>query len=105
MGWIPGRGSLWIVHPFILAPNFVSVTPFVGILFPLLRRNEVATHWSSLFLMRRFKELCRYTVYISIIFVYVCLCVVAYVQKLMPRVFDLSPMLYTEARSLLEDRT
>jgi hypothetical protein len=25
MGWIPGWGSLWIVHPFILAPNFVSV--------------------------------------------------------------------------------
>jgi hypothetical protein len=27
MGWIPRWGSLWIVHPFILAPNFVSVTP------------------------------------------------------------------------------
>jgi hypothetical protein len=25
MGWIPGWGSLWIVHPFVLAPNFVSV--------------------------------------------------------------------------------
>jgi hypothetical protein len=22
MGWIPGWGSLWIVHPFILAPNY-----------------------------------------------------------------------------------
>jgi hypothetical protein len=43
--------SLWIVHHFILAPNFVSVTPFMGILFPLLRRNEVFTHWSSLFLI------------------------------------------------------
>jgi hypothetical protein len=42
-GWIPGWGSLWIVHPFILAPNFVSVTPFMGILFPILRRNEVST--------------------------------------------------------------
>ena len=51
MGWIPGWGSLWIVHPFILAPNFVSVTPFMGILFPLLRRNEVSTSWSSLFLI------------------------------------------------------
>jgi hypothetical protein len=28
MGWIPGWGSLWRVHPFILAPNFVSVTSF-----------------------------------------------------------------------------
>jgi hypothetical protein len=51
MGWIPGWGSLWIVHTFILAPNFVSVTPFLHILFPILRRNEVSTHWSSLFLI------------------------------------------------------
>ena len=50
MGWIPGWVSLWIVNPFILAPNFVSVTPFVGILLPILRMNEVSTHWSSLFL-------------------------------------------------------
>jgi hypothetical protein len=49
--WIPGWGSLWIVHPFILAPNFVSITPFIGILFPILRKNEVSTHWSSLFLI------------------------------------------------------
>jgi hypothetical protein len=45
MGWIPRWGSLWIVHPFILAPNFV--TPSMGILFPILRRNEVSTCWSS----------------------------------------------------------
>ena len=51
MGWIPGWGSLQIVHPFILAPNFVSVSPFMGILFPILRRNDVSTHWSSLFLI------------------------------------------------------
>ena len=36
MGWIPRWGSLWIVHPFVLASNFVSVTPFMGILFPIL---------------------------------------------------------------------
>jgi hypothetical protein len=47
MGWIPEWGSLWIVHPFVLGPNFVSVTPFMGILLPILRRNEVSTHWSS----------------------------------------------------------
>jgi hypothetical protein len=51
MGWIPGWGNLWIVHPFVLAPNFFSVTPFMGILFFILRRNEVSTHWSSLFLI------------------------------------------------------
>jgi hypothetical protein len=47
-GWIPWWGSLWIVHPFILAPNFVSVTPFMGILFPILRRNKVSTRSSFL---------------------------------------------------------
>jgi hypothetical protein len=40
-----------MVHPFFLAPNFVSVTPFMGILFPILRRNEVSTRWSSSFLI------------------------------------------------------
>jgi hypothetical protein len=49
MGWIPGWGSLWIVHPFVLAPNFV--TPFMGILFPILGRNEVSTCCSSFFLI------------------------------------------------------
>jgi hypothetical protein len=33
MGCIIGWGILWIVHPFIFAPNVVSVTPFMGILF------------------------------------------------------------------------
>jgi hypothetical protein len=28
MGWIPGWGSLWMVHSFDSAPNFVSVTPY-----------------------------------------------------------------------------
>jgi hypothetical protein len=51
MGWIPGWGSLWMVHPFILALNIVSVTPSIGILFPILKRNEVSTHWSSFFLI------------------------------------------------------
>ena len=35
MGWILRWGSLWIVFPSISAPNFVSVTPFMGILFPI----------------------------------------------------------------------
>jgi hypothetical protein len=45
MGWIPG----WVV----LATNIVSVIPFMGILIPILRRNEVSTltRWSSLFLI------------------------------------------------------
>jgi hypothetical protein len=51
MGWIPGLGSLWMVHHSFLSPNFVSVTPSMGILFLILRRIEVSTHWSSLFLI------------------------------------------------------
>jgi hypothetical protein len=50
MGWIPRWSSLWMVHPFVLAPKFVSVTPSIGILFPILRTNEVSTRWSSFFL-------------------------------------------------------
>jgi hypothetical protein len=50
MGWIPGWGSLWMVLPSISASNFVSVTPSMGILFPILRRNKVSTLWSSFFL-------------------------------------------------------
>jgi hypothetical protein len=50
MGWIPGYGSLYMVHPFVSAPNFVSVTPSMGILFPILRRGKVSTLWSWFFL-------------------------------------------------------
>ena len=50
MGWIPGYGSLYMFHPFISAPNFVSVTPSKGVLFPLLRRGIVSTLQSSFFL-------------------------------------------------------
>jgi hypothetical protein len=45
MGWIPGYGSL-----YISAPNFVSVTPSMGVLFPILRRGIVSTLQSSFFL-------------------------------------------------------
>jgi hypothetical protein len=34
MVWIPKWGSLWVVHPFVLAPNFVSVTPSHGYFVP-----------------------------------------------------------------------
>jgi hypothetical protein len=50
MGWIPRYGSLYIVHPFVSAPNFVSVKPSMGVLFPILRRGKVSTLWSSFFL-------------------------------------------------------
>jgi hypothetical protein len=50
MRWILGWGSFWMVFPSVLALKFVSVTPSMGILFPILRRSEVYTFWSSLFL-------------------------------------------------------
>jgi hypothetical protein len=46
MGWIPRWGNLWMVLPSVSAPNFVSVTPSMGIFSPILRRN-LSTLWSS----------------------------------------------------------
>ena len=40
---ITRRGSLWLAFPSVSAPHFVSVSPPMGILFPLLRRTEVST--------------------------------------------------------------
>jgi hypothetical protein len=64
MGWISRWGSYWIVHPFVLAPKFVSVTPFMGILFPILGRNEESTCWSSFFLI--------FLCFVNCIFVVLC---------------------------------
>jgi hypothetical protein len=50
VGWIPRWGCLWIVLPSVSAPNFVSVTPSMGILFLILRRSQVSTLWFSFFL-------------------------------------------------------
>ena len=50
MGWILRWGSLWMVLPLVSALNFVSVTPPMGILLPILRRNKVSILWSSFFL-------------------------------------------------------
>jgi hypothetical protein len=63
MGWIPGYGSLYMVHPFISAPNFVSVTPFMGVLFPNLRRGIVSTLQSLFFLS--FMCLANYILYLG----------------------------------------
>ena len=41
MGWNTRSGSIWMVFNSVSAPHFVSVSPSVGILFPLLRRNRV----------------------------------------------------------------
>jgi hypothetical protein len=36
-----------MIHPFVLAPNFVSAIPSMDILFPILGRNEGSICWSS----------------------------------------------------------
>jgi hypothetical protein len=43
MGWIPAYDNHSMVHPFVTAPNFVSVTPSMGVLFPFLRKGSVHT--------------------------------------------------------------
>ena len=50
MGWIPKWGSLWMVLHYSWAQTFLSVTPSMGILFSILRKNKVSTLWSSFFL-------------------------------------------------------
>jgi hypothetical protein len=39
-----------MAHPFVSAPNFVSVIPSMGVLLPILRRGDMSTLWSSFFL-------------------------------------------------------
>jgi hypothetical protein len=48
MGWISKWGSLWRVISSVSALNFVSVTPSMGILFPLLRR--ILSFWANIHL-------------------------------------------------------
>ena len=58
MGWIPRWGSLWMVIPSVSALHFISVTPSMGIVFPLLRSIEVSTLWSSFFLSFMYSAKC-----------------------------------------------
>jgi hypothetical protein len=44
-----------MVHPFVTAPNFVSVTPSMGVLFPILRRGKV----SRVFVLLEFHAFCK----------------------------------------------
>ena len=50
MGWIPRWGSLWMAFPSVSPPHVVSVFPPISILFPILRRTEASTLWSSFYL-------------------------------------------------------
>jgi hypothetical protein len=49
-----------MVHPFISAPNFVSVTPSMGVLFPNLRRG-------SLILERYYTDCCEILIAMAVV--------------------------------------
>ena len=55
MGWIFRWSSLWVVIPSVSAPHFVSVTPSMGILFPLFR--EGPKYPNFVFLLHKFHVL------------------------------------------------
>jgi hypothetical protein len=42
-----------MVHPFVTAPNFVSVTPSMAVLFPILRRGMV--YWTRKLYMPQYR--------------------------------------------------
>jgi hypothetical protein len=72
MGWIPRWGSLWMVIPSsFLAPNFVSVTPSMGVLFLLLL--ELSIPYTSMYITH-FENAKRFSqAFIrSILFLVVC---------------------------------
>jgi hypothetical protein len=52
MGWILRWGSHWKVFPSFSAPHFVNVSPPMGILFLLLRRQKY-----PYFILRKLEEL------------------------------------------------
>jgi hypothetical protein len=60
MGWIPKWGSLWMVVHSVSAPNFVSVTPSMGILFPLLRR--ILNFWANIDLSVSAYHVCSFVI-------------------------------------------
>jgi hypothetical protein len=58
IAWIPKWGSLWMVVSSVSAPNFVSVTPSTGILFPLLRR--ILSFWANIHLSVSAYHVCSF---------------------------------------------
>jgi hypothetical protein len=53
-----GTGSGWLVDPLVSAPNFVTVTPSMGILFPLLRR--ILSFWANIHLSVSAYHVCSF---------------------------------------------
>ena len=60
MGWIPKQGSLCMVLSSVSAQIFVSVTPSMGILFPLLRR--IVSFWANIHLSASAYHVCSFVI-------------------------------------------
>jgi hypothetical protein len=58
MEWILKWGSLWMVVP--TAANFVSVTPSMGNLFPLLR--GILSLWAKIHLSVSANQVCSFVI-------------------------------------------
>ena len=57
MGWIPRWGSVWMVILSVSAPNFVSETPSMGILFPHSKKEQSIL--TLAFLLLEFHVFCK----------------------------------------------
>jgi hypothetical protein len=60
MGWIPKWGSLWMVVTSVSALNFVSISPSVGILSPLLRR--ILSFWANIHISVSAYHVCSFVI-------------------------------------------
>jgi hypothetical protein len=60
MGWLPKWGNLWMVVPSVSASLFVSVTPSMGILFPLLRK--ILSFWANIHISVKAYHLCSFVI-------------------------------------------
>jgi hypothetical protein len=58
MGWITRWDSLWMVIPSASTPDFVSVTPSVGILFPSSKKDQNID--TLVFLLLEFHVVCGF---------------------------------------------
>jgi hypothetical protein len=60
MEWIPKWGSPWMVVHSVSAPNFVSVTSSMGMLFPLLRR--ILSFWANIHVSVSVYDVCSFVI-------------------------------------------
>jgi hypothetical protein len=62
MRWIPRWGSLWMVFPSVSAPHFISVSPPMSILLPLLRSLGIPSFWANIHLPVSVYHVCSFVI-------------------------------------------